>query len=170
VATNADAPALPFWLWPQRWARLLGFFGFAAGVGLEVELLVNAAANGVLFTLGAMFLFMPLVWLFARGALLHVRVTSDGVRVFNTLHTYDLQWDDIESIEAINQEGGIGGYARINKTDGEQITLAVSNFGIRGDPTSALRIATPLGKALDRQRALDGEAPLSTTTDQPLPT
>ena len=170
MAAHADAPPLPFWLWAQPWARLLTGFGLAASVGVEVQALVGAGDNGVLFTLCWMFLFLPAVWLFARAAFLHVRVTSDGVRVFNTLNTYDLQWDDIESIEAVDQEGGIGGYARINKTDGEQITLAVSNFGIRGDPTSALRIATPLGKALDRQRALEREPPLSTTTGQTRPT
>jgi hypothetical protein len=31
----------------------------------------------------------------------------------------------------------------IVKTDGDAITLVVSNFGIRGDPASALRIAVP---------------------------
>jgi hypothetical protein len=153
VIADAEARALPFSLWAQPWARFLNLTGLTAFVGVEAELLITAADNGVLFTSCAMFLFLPFVWWFGRGMLVHVRVTSDGVRVVNGFRTYDLRWDEIDGVEAVNQVGGIGSYARIIKTDGEALTLGASNYGIRGDPTSALRIATPLGQALDRQRA-----------------
>jgi hypothetical protein len=159
VTSATDTPPLPFFLWAQRWARFLNFGGLAAFVGVEAELLVHAAENGVLFTLCAMLVFLPFVWWYGRGMFVHVRVTSDGVRVVNAFRTYNLRWDEIDSVEAVNQVGGIGGYARIIKTDGEPLTLGVSNYGIRGDPTAALRIATPLGQALDRQRARSSIVP-----------
>jgi hypothetical protein len=159
VTSATDTPALPFSLWAQTWARFLNFCGLAAFVGVEGEILANEGGFGVLFTVVAMLLFLPFVWWFARGLFVHVRVASEGVRVVNGLRTYDLRWDEIEAIEAVNQVGGIGSYARIIKTDGEPLTLGVSNYGIRGDPTAALRIATPLGQALDRQRARSSIVP-----------
>jgi hypothetical protein len=155
VTSDADAPALPFWQWAQVWARLLTFWPLAGLVALEVMILAsaNASAFGIIWVVVSTVVLAPSIWFCARCAFLHVRAAPEGVRVFNPLHTYNVRWDEIQSVEAVDQDGGIGGYARIIKTDGEQITLAVSNFGIRGDPTSALRIATPLGKAFDRQRA-----------------
>ena len=153
MTIESRAPDLPFRLWAQPWARLLTFWGTAASAGVEVVLLLRASDFGIPATVPLMLVFGIPVWLFARAALLHVRVTSDGVRVFNPLHTYDLRWDEIKDVESINQLTGIGGYARIVRTDDSKIALAVSNFGIRGDPLSAQRIVVPLKQALERERA-----------------
>jgi hypothetical protein len=152
VTEDSVAPKLPFYLWTQRWARVLTSCGAVAGVFGEVEILADASGYGIL-TVPFVLVFLVPLWLFVRATLLHVRVASDGVRVFNLLHTYHLAWDEIDVVEAINQVTGMGPYARIVKTNGDTVTLGASTFAIRGDPTQPLRIAVPLGKALDRQRA-----------------
>jgi hypothetical protein len=155
VTQDSAAPELPFYLWAQWWARLVTLFGLAACVFAEVQFLVKPTV----LTVPLVLVFLFPLWVFARATFLHVHAAAEGVRVFNPLHTYNVRWDEIEVVEAVDQVSGIGGYARIVKTDGDAVTLAVSNFGIRGDPTSALRIAVPLGKALDRQRARSMAAP-----------
>lgn len=142
---------LPFRLWGPLWLRIWGILVTAALV-YGVVLIIGDASGYGFATVPIVLFFLAMLYLFARGTSIHVQATDGGVRVFNPLHAYDLRWEEIADVEAINQVGGIGGYARIVRTDGDPITLAVSNFGIRGDPQSALRIATPLKAALDRRR------------------
>lgn len=134
------------------WARLAAGYGAAMGLAAIAIILARVPDWGP-GVIPVALIFVAPAYLLSRTAVMCVRIDTDGLRVRNPIHNYDIRWAEIEDIRIIDQSLGIGGFTQILRVGARPVTLAISNFGARGSSVAADRVAEPLKEALEDARA-----------------